>query len=181
MVIKDIIQIGNPLLNKKSEIVKDIKSKKTQEVIKNLVDSMQHYHLAGMAAPQIGENIRIFATEIRKTKFRKLEEKTPLQIYINPKLISFSKKQTVMYEGCGSVAYGKLFAPVKRPKEVSLEAFDQKGKKFKLKADGFLSRVIQHEYDHLEGIEFTRKISDITKIMSSGEYIKKRTSKKENT
>ena len=84
-----------------------------------------------------------------------------------------------MYEGCGSVAYSKLFAPVKRPKEVSIEAFDEKGKKFKLKADGFLARVILHEYDHLEGIAFTEKITDVTKMMSSGEYIKQKNLKKE--
>ena len=178
MVIEEIVQIGNPQLKEKSKVVKDIKSKKTKEVIQNLIDSAHHYHLSGMAACQIGENVRIFITEIRDTNFRKLQNTDPLRIYINPEIISFSKKQSVMYEGCGSVAYSKLFAPVKRPKEVLIEAFDEKGKKFKLKAEGFLARVILHEYDHLEGIAFTEKITDVTKMMSSEEYIKQKKKKK---
>ncbi len=56
------------------------------------------------------------------------------------------------------------------PEEV--EAFDEKGDKFNLKVGGLLSRVIQHEYDHLDGIEFTEKITDMRKIMSRGEYLK---------
>ncbi len=67
------------------------------------------------------------------------------------------KKQVIIYEGCGSVAYAKLFAPVRRPEKIIIEASDANGNQFKLKAEGFLSRVIQHEYDHLDGIEFTEK------------------------
>ena len=179
MIVKEVVQIGNPLLKEKSKIVKDIKSKKTKKIIQDLIDSAYHYNLAGMAACQIGKDARIFITQIRDTKYRKFKNPDPLRIYINPKILSFSKKQSVMYEGCGSVAYSKLFAPVKRPKEVLIEAFDEKGKKFKLKADSFLARVIQHEYDHLEGIAFTEKIADVKKIMSSGEYIEQKYLKKE--
>jgi len=71
-----------------------------------------------------------------------------------------------VYEGCGSVAHGELFAPVKRPKTITVEAYDKKGQKFRLVCDGLLGRVIQHEYDHLSGIEFTEKILDYRKIMS---------------
>lgn len=59
-----------------------------------------------------------------------------------------------------------------RAKKVIIEAFDEQWKNFILKADWLLSRVIQHEYDHLDWIEFTEKITDIKKIMSSEEYIK---------
>ncbi|MCK4745129.1 peptide deformylase [Candidatus Parcubacteria bacterium] len=54
-----------------------------------------------------------------------------------------------------------------------VEAFDEKGNKFKLKTDGLLCRVIQHEYDHLDGVEFTDKLTDIRKIMSFEEYVKR--------
>lgn len=169
MIIKEIIQIGNPLLSKKSKPIAKISSIETQQVIKNLVDSMRYHDLVGMAASQIGEKMRIFVTEVRKTFYRNFS-KDILRVYINPKIVWFSKKQVIIYEGCGSVAYAKLFAPVKRPEKIIIEAFDEKGNKFRLKAEGFLSRVIQHEYDHLDGIEFTEKITDIRKIMSSGEY-----------
>ncbi len=126
-----------------------------------------------MAASQIGEKTRIFVTEIKKTAHRNPKDLDGLRVYINPKITWTSKKEVTMYEGCGSVAYAKFFAPVKRPEKIKVEAFDEKGEKFKLKADGLLSRVIQHEYDHLNGIEFIDKIADIKKALSSEEYIKR--------
>lgn len=171
MVIKEIVQIGNPILNQKTKAVVRINTKETQRVIKNLIDSVRFHNLIGMAASQIGEKFRIFVTEVRKTKYRNLETEE-LRVYINPKIIWSSKKQVVIYEGCGSVAYANLFAPVRRPEKIIIEAYDEKGNKFTLKATGMLSRVIQHEYDHLDGIEFTEKITDMRKIMSSEEYRK---------
>ncbi|TRZ78511.1 peptide deformylase [bacterium] len=178
MVIKDIIQIGNPLLSQQSKPVDQIDSKDIQNIIKDLVDSTRHHGLIGMATSQIGKKLRIFITEIRETPYRNLADIDKLRVYINPEIVWFSKKEVTIYEGCGSVAYAKLFAPVKRPEKIIVEAFDEHGKKFRLKADGLLSRVIQHEYDHLDGIEFTEKITDIKKIMSLEEYIKRIVSKK---
>lgn len=177
MVIKEIVQIGNPVLSRKSKLVVKISSEETQRVVKNLTDSMRYHGLIGMAASQIGEKLRIFVTEVRKTKYRNLKA-DKLRVYINPKIIRSSKKEVVIYEGCGSVAYAKLFAPVKRPEKIIIEAFDENGNEFKFKAGGMLSRVIQHEYDHLDGIEFTEKILDIRKIMSSEEYKKMMAQKK---
>lgn len=173
MIIKDIIQIGNPLLSKKSNFVSSFSSAETKRAIQNLTESMRYHELIGMAASQIGEKLRIFVTEVRKTSFRNPKEIDPLRIYINPKIVWFSKKNVIIYEACGSVAYSKLFAPVKRPEKIVIEAYDENGNKFRFKAGGLLSRVIQHEYDHLDGIEFTEKITDIKKIMSSDEYKKK--------
>lgn len=171
MVIKDIIQIGNPILSQKSQIVSDINSAQVQQVIENLVDSMRYHNLIGMAASQIGEKLKIFVTQVRTTNYRNLQS-DELRVYINPKITWSSKKEVVIYEGCGSVAYSKLFAPVSRPEKIIIEAKDKNGNPFKLKSDGMLARVIQHEYDHLFGIEFTEKITDIKMIMSSGEYQK---------
>jgi peptide deformylase len=171
MIIKEVTQVGNPILKSKAKSVSNIESKETQRVVTDLIDSMYYHDLVGMAASQIGEKLRIFVTELRKTKCRD-EDVDKLRVYINPKITWFSKKQVVIYEGCGSVAYGNLFGPVRRPEKIEVEAFDEKGNSFRLKACGLLSRVIQHEYDHLEGIEFTEKISDMQKIMSKGEYLK---------
>jgi peptide deformylase len=171
MIIKDIIQIGNPILSRKSKTVTDFNSEKTKRIIENLTDTVRFHDMIGISASQIGEKLRIFVTEVRTTSYRNLE-KDKLRVYINPKITWFSKKQVVIYEGCGSVAYAKLFGPVKRPESIMVEALDENGKKFKLEADGMLARVIQHEYDHLDGIEFTEKITDMRKIMSVEEYRK---------
>lgn len=178
MIIKDIIQIGNPLLSQKSKFVKKIDTPEVKRVVKNLVGSMRHHDLVGMASSQIGEKLRIFVTEARKTPYRNPKDTDELRVYINPKIVWFSKKEVIIYEGCGSVAYAKLFAPVKRPEKIIIEASNEKGNKFRFKASGLLSRVIQHEYDHLDGIEFMEKVTDIRKIMSLGEYVKKFAPKK---
>ena len=177
MIIKEIIQIGNPILSRPSKFVTKIDTDETQRVITNLVDSMRHHDLIGMAASQIGEKLRIFVTEVRKTKYRNLPA-DKLRVYVNAEIIWSSKKQVVIYEGCGSVAYAKLFAPVRRPEKIIIEAYNESGNKLKLKAEGMLARVIQHEYDHLDGIEFTEKITDMRKIMSSEEYRNRVVSKK---
>ena len=114
----------------------------------------------------------VFVTHPRNTRSRKLPKTDKLRIYINPKLIFKSKKENVIYEGCGSVSKGELFGPVSRPEETEVEAYDEKGKKFRLKCDGILARVIQHEYDHSMGTEFISRVDDYNKIMSI-EYYKK--------
>jgi peptide deformylase len=149
MIIENIIQIGNPILSANAKKVNNIHSLETKETITNLIDTMRAKNLIGMAASQIGVKLRIFVTEIRSTMYRKSTDDNFLRIFINPIITWESKQECTIYESCGSVAYTRLFAPVKRPKKIVIEAFDDNGKKFKLKADGLLSRVIQHEYDHL--------------------------------
>jgi peptide deformylase len=173
MIIEHIIQIWNPILSKKSTLVKDFDSLETKDIIENLVDTMRANNLIGMASWQIWAKKRIFVTEVRKTSFRNSDDVGKLTIYINPKIIRTSKVECVIYEWCWSVAYSKLFAPVRRPKKIIIQAYDRHWKIFQIKADWLLSRVIQHEYDHLDGIEFTEKILDIRKIMSSEEYIQR--------
>jgi len=172
VVIENVIQLGNPILRAKNKKVDNVNDEKVIETVQNLIDSMRHYNLIGMAAPQIGVNLKIFVTEIRPTPSRKPDVLDNLRIFINPKIIFKSKKEVVMYEGCGSVANGDLFGPVKRAEKIIVKTINEKGKSVKLKADGLLARVIQHEYDHLVGIEFVEKITDSREIMSKSEYIK---------
>lgn len=179
MVIKKIVQLGDPRLRQKSKSVKlkDIKSPKIKKIIKNLKDSFFNGMVIGMAAPQIGQNLKIFVTEIKETKARKGYDTDPLRIYINPKIIWYSKKETVLYEGCVSV--DNIFGPVSRPERVKIQYYNEEGEKFTIWAKDLLSKVIQHEYDHLCGIVFTDKITDNKKIMTRDEYIKAGKSQKQ--
>jgi peptide deformylase len=172
MVIKNTTQVGNPVIRRKSKLVSQF-SRQTKAIVKNLTDSMRYHDLVGMAAPQIGINQRIFVSEIRKTPTRKQREADPIRVFINPKIVSFSRKQTFDYEGCGSVAHGGLFGNVKRAQSVVVEAFDEKGSKFKLRAVGLLARIIQHEADHLEGRVFLDRMSDMKSLMSREEYLRR--------
>lgn len=180
MVIRDTLQLGDPRLKNKNAFVKDFSSSSIKQIISDLVDTMRSQELVGMAAPQIGENIRIFVTEPRETKTRSADQSDELRVFINPVITLFSEEKSLIYEGCGSVVHGELFGPVIRPKEIVIEAYDAEGEKFRFICDGILARVIQHEYDHLSGIEFTEKISDYKKIVSLEWYIQTiRNSKKQ--
>lgn len=176
MIIKKLTQVGNPIIRKKSLVVKDIKSKKTQKTIRNLVDSMRHGNLVGLAAPQIGINQRIFVSEVRSTNLRKIDENMeadPLKVFINPKILSVSKKVFSGYEGCGSVALASLFGKVSRPTSLVVKAYDKNGEPFELKAKGLLARIILHELDHIDGKVFLDRLTDHKSLMSVNEYRKK--------
>lgn len=122
---------------------------------------------------QVGENLQLYITEPRETKTRSKDQADILRVYVNPKIVAASDEKTVIYEGCGSVASAMLFGPVERPRQITVEAFDEFGKKFRFTADGILGRVIQHEHDHLSGIEFTEKIADYTQLMHVDFYREK--------
>lgn len=182
MAIKKLLQIGDPILKNKNIVVKNFDDHKIKKVINDLKDTMVSGTLIGIAAPQIGYNYKIFLTQPRKTKYRKLPFKDKLRVYINPKIIKSSKEEIIIWEGCGCVGRKDMFfGPVKRPKEITVVAYDEKGKKFQIRCDGILARVILHEMDHLSGIEFTEKITDYKNLMHEEHYTKTiRNSPKQN-
>lgn len=133
------------ILRKKSEPVLDINNSEIQEIIEDMLQILKIKEGAGLAAPQIGKFFRIFIANLERN----------IYIFINPKIIKVSNKKRAMEEGCLSVP--GVYLNIERPAKIAIEAADRHGKKFKLKAGGILSRVIQHEIDHLEGILITDK------------------------
>ena len=172
MAIRKVIQIGDPRLKKKNKFIVDFSDTKLHTLIQDLKDTMNKTGLVGIAAPQIGENYCVFVTYPRNTKARNIGKEDIFRVYINSKITFLSQDEVIIYEGCGSVAKGLLFGPVKRPREITIEAYNEQGIKFSLTTDGLLSRVIQHEYDHMSGIEFTEKILDYKKLTSQSFYRK---------
>ena len=181
MAVRETTQIGDPRLKASNKRIKNFNDPVLKQLVEDLVDSMRAGGLIGMAAPQIGENYKVFVTEPRETKTRSADQTDELRVYINPVMVEESAEESIIYEGCGSVIHGKLFGPVKRSREIVIEAFDIDGKKFRFRCDGILARVIQHEYDHLSGIEFTEKVSDYRKLMSVEFYLKNIKLSKEQT
>lgn len=169
MGVRKVIQIGNPVLKKNNKKIRGFRTDQTKSLITNLRDTMRKYDLVGIAGPQISQNYTIFVTEIRNTKTR-VGQKDQFRVFINPEIIYYSKSQSVIYEGCGSVIHGQLFGPVRRSSIISIQAHDSDGQKFELKCDGLLARVILHEYDHLFGIEFTEIIEDYSKLVNQDIY-----------
>ena len=168
MAQRDTLQIGDPRLKAKNAVVSDFCDPAIKQLVKDLTDTMRENQLIGMAAPQIGENYTVFVTEPRETKARSADQADELRIFINPKIIFFSKERSLIYEGCGSVCHGQLFGPVIRPKEITVEAYDGTGKEFSFTCDGILARVIQHEYDHIDGKLFIDYLKPLKKKLLQG-------------
>lgn len=154
MILK--LQTGkdNKILRAKSSKVTDFSDPKIQKIIANMKETLFSMIETGigLAAPQIGENIRIFILSPSISK---------QLIFINP-TIKKSLRRTKVQEGCLSLP--KLYGFLKRSKTVKVAAFDENGEKFKLKAEGLLAQAIQHEVDHLDGILFIDKSKEIFTI-----------------
>ena len=149
MSIRKVLHYGEPSLREKSKEVHKV-SKKINDLITDLFDTMYAQNGVGLTAPQIGENLRVFVIDA-STKEEPLEP----MVFINPKIIKKSGA-VVSQEGC--LSFPNQYAKVIRPKEVTVEALDRSGKKIVIKAKDLLAQAICHECDHLEGELFIDKI-----------------------
>ncbi|MDD5071684.1 MAG: peptide deformylase [Patescibacteria group bacterium] len=152
--ILPIIKNPSQLLREKSEEIdlKKIKPNELKNFCADMIKTMKEKDGVGLAAPQVGKNIRLIA----------ISTKDGPKIMINPKIMGKSWAKEWNEEGCLSVpgVYGK----VKRHKKINCVYFDKKGHKTKIQAQGLMAFVIQHEIDHLDGILFIDKAKDIKKV-----------------
>ena len=154
MAIKKIIIEPNKLLRKVSEPIKLV-GKNEQVLMDDMLETMYDAKGIGLAAIQIGIPKNIVVIDLKKDN-----KKFPI-FFVNPKILSKSKKLTKYEEGCLSIP--NLFAEVKRPSECEVEYLDYFGKRKNLKANGLLATCIQHEIDHLNGILFIDHLSKLKK------------------
>lgn len=116
-----------------------------------------------LAAPQIGELVRLFIVSGRVlARLAHRTEVEPDAVFINPVLTKISREKQTVEEGCLSLRY--LYGQVKRAAKVTLRAYDKNGKKITHGASGLLAQIFQHEVDHLNGVLFTDKATDIIDI-----------------
>ncbi len=156
MPILKILTAPNPLLRKKSvEIdLKKISGRELKSLVAAMAKTMVKTDGVGLAAPQIGKNIRLVLINSKDGAF----------CLINPKINSKSWARELGQEGCLSIP--GVFGQVKRHKKISLTYLNDQGKKINLTAAGLMARVIQHELDHLDGILFIDKATDLEKVKS---------------
>lgn len=145
------------LREQSKEIDRDfLLSEKTQKLLDEMVPAMYKYDGVGLAAPQIGHNIRVCT--IAKVADKKLKEDL---ILVNPTWEKISKKKNTDTEGCLSVP--QVFGKVVRYSDIHVEAWDRHGNKLSFDAKKFFARVVQHECDHLNGVLFIDKATDLYK------------------
>ncbi|NLA24904.1 MAG: peptide deformylase [Bacteroidales bacterium] len=159
-MIYPIYVIGHPVLRKKTEeVTKDYPD--LGSIIDNMFETMYASDGVGLAAPQVGMAIRLFVVDASPLGESKPELKDFKRVFINPKITDRSDETIMWEEGCLSIP--GINENVKRNTSLSIEYYDRDFNLVKEDLDGFKAIVIQHEYDHLEGILFTDKIHPIRK------------------
>jgi peptide deformylase len=153
-----IVTYGSKVLRKRATDVKAV-TPALKRLADDMLDAMYEAEGVGLAAPQVGESIRLFVLDVSRDP-RKRE---PV-VFFNPQIVSSSGKATAE-EGCLSIP--DVWAEVTRPEIITVRALDRDGKPFEIRdADALLARCIQHEYDHLEGVLFTDKISATDRLLN---------------
>lgn len=158
-----IVQTGAPVLREAAKPLakKDITSRTVHALIARMKKALTaEPHGVGLAACQVGEPLQLFIIAGRAFTNESEEDKPQEDmVIINPRLLRTSKKKEEMSEGCLSVR-GK-YGSVKRFKQVTIRALDERGKPFTYNASGLIAHVIQHELDHLKGVLFTERATSL--------------------
>lgn len=171
-MILPIVAYGDPVLKKKAtDITPDYPQ--LDQLIQNMFDTMYNAYGVGLAAPQIGLSIRLFvidATPFAKEKNLTPEEQEFLKnlkkVFINAQIIEETGNEWAFNEGCLSIP--EVREDVFRQATVKIEYYDEQFQKHTEVFEGLAARVIQHEYDHIEGILFTDKLSSLRKKLLKG-------------
>jgi peptide deformylase len=140
-----IIEYPNPILLKKTEPILDAKKSSIKKLISNMLETMEENNGVGLAAPQVGKSLRLCVIRVENETY----------ILINPRITYKSYLKEICEEGC--LSFPGKFIPVKRHKKVRVKAQNELGEEVMIKADGLLSRALQHEIDHLDGKVFIEK------------------------
>ena len=148
-----LVHKGNPILTKPNADVKFPLDRETRELVDQMVFSCKKFKGVGLAAPQIGRNLKLAIINLQ-------DYELPAFPIFNPVIESSSKKTRTIEEGCLSIP-GK-FAMVERPEEINVRFQNFDGKEIKIKLDGFAAVVFQHEIDHLNGIIISDKWDEKT-------------------
>lgn len=163
-MIYPVVVFGDPVLRKKAvDIEKN--SIDVKELAQDMFETMDAANGIGIAAPQIGKSLRIFVVD--GTKLEDEEDMESFKkIFINPQILDETGEKWKFEEGCLSIP--EIREDVSRHEEVTIRYFDENWVEHEDTFDGMKARIIQHEYDHIEGILFTDHISPLKKRIIKG-------------
>lgn len=170
---RKIVQNGEPVLRALAKEIPtaEISSKKIKKVISEMKIALsKESDGVAIAAPQIGESLRIFVVAGRVYALKKEEDVEKImdqklyrdKTYINPEIIKRSKKEKELLEGCLSVRH--IYGKIKRSEKITVKAQDETGKIFTQTGSGLLAEIFQHETDHLNGILFIDNARDLKEL-----------------
>ncbi|MEQ8524932.1 peptide deformylase [Gracilimonas sp.] len=165
MPILPIVTYDDPVLRKQADEIEE-DSPELQTLIDNMLETMYNADGVGLAAPQIGRSIKLFVMDT-DSMIEDGEVPYGPMVFINPLILEKRGNKVPLEEGCLSIP--EVNDKVFRPETVVIEFFDRDFNKHRLEAEGWTSRVIQHEYDHLEGVLFLDYLSAFKKRMHKKE------------
>lgn len=171
-MILPIVAYGDPVLKRECEEV-DENHEGLRELIANMFETMYNASGVGLAAPQIDKNLRLFIVDgspFAEDEELSDEERTFMQdfkkVFINPIITEEKGKKWAFKEGCLSIP--NIREDVSREPEITIEYENENFELVTETYDGFAARIIQHEYDHIEGILFTDKLSPLRRRLLKG-------------
>jgi peptide deformylase len=167
-MIYPITIIGSSVLRKKTaDIKQDYPNLK--QLIDDMFETMYVSDGVGLAAPQIGKSIRLLVIDASPMAEEEPSLKDFKKVFINAKITELSEDTELMQEGCLSIP--GIHEEVKRSNKIRIQYFDENFKFYDEYYEGFAARVLQHEYDHLDGILFTDRVSPIRRQLIKGKLL----------
>lgn len=166
-MIYPIVAYGNPILKKEAEEIKE--GENLQEIIQDMFSTMDHANGVGLAAPQINKGIRLFVIDSSLMLDEQDEEIGVRKVFINPLILDEYGDNYGFEEGCLSIP--EVRAEIIRPEKLTIEYFDENWILKEEEFSGMTARVIQHEYDHLEGILFIDYLKGLKKRLVKGKLV----------
>jgi peptide deformylase len=157
MALRTIVTTPDPVLRRKAKPVTKF-DKNLQTLVDDMIETMREAPGVGLAAPQVGVSQQVIVVEyaepeeVEKDK-EPIEVEPKLYVMVNPEIVKKTVETVVGVEGCLSVPL--LVGDVERAHEIRIKGFNRRGQPMKLKVDGWLARIFQHEIDHLNGVLFT--------------------------
>ena len=157
MTVRTIVTLPDPVLRRKARPVTKF-DEKLQTLIDDMVDTMRDAPGVGLAAPQVGISERVIVVEYAEPEETEegeepQEVEPKLYVMVNPEIAKASPETVVGVEGCLSIPM--LVGEVERSQEIRIKGLNRRGQPMKLKVDGWLARIFQHEIDHVNGVVFT--------------------------
>ena len=165
-----IAQLGDLVLRQQALQVTDFNSDSTVELIETMLNILSESNGVGLAAPQIFRSLRIIIVASRPSKRYPLAPEMEPVVMINPDFVLISQVMKKDWEGCLSIP--EIRALVPRYEKIKITYKDRQGKQQELLADGFIARIFQHEFDHLNGLVYLDRVENNKDIISETEFQK---------
>ena len=162
MTLRKIVTLPDTVLRRKAHIVTKF-DKDLQTLVDDMVETMREAPGVGLAAPQIGLSERIIVIEYFEREEDEEKEDAPKKVWavLNPEIVKASEEKLMGVEGCLSIP--GLVGEVERHAQIQIKGLNKHGKPMKIKANGWLARIFQHEIDHLNGVLFTDRATRVWK------------------